>query len=96
MDIEKDLGEVIASVKSAHKRIDELQKITEAFHKLATNVEIMVTEMKHMKTDITEIKSNIEEYHHKEPNKLLFNIKNAILVGVVGALIGAIMALIIK
>ena len=43
--LEREISEASSSSKQAHKRIDELQKITEAFHKLATNVEIMVTEM---------------------------------------------------
>jgi len=94
--LEREISENNASTKSAHKRIDELQKITEAFHKLATNVEIMVTEMKYMKNDITEIKSNIEEYHHKEPNKMIFNVKNTIVTGVVSAIVGALVALILK
>ena len=49
-----------------------------------------------MKKDITDIKSDIEEYHHKEPDKLIFNAKNAIIVGVIGALVSAFMALILK
>lgn len=92
----RELSEVHASTKQAHKRIDELQRTTEAFHKLATNVEIMVTEMKYMKNDITEIKSNIEEYHHKEPNELMFNVKNTIITGIISAIVGAVIALILK
>lgn len=94
--LEREISEASSSSKQAHKRIDELQKITEAFHKLATNVEIMVTEMKYMKNDITEIKSNIEEYHHKEPNKFIFNVKNTIITGIVSALVGALIALVFK
>ncbi len=95
MQIEKELGEVKGSVSSAHKRIDELQLVTKAFYDLASDVKVMVNEMSNMKKDITEIKDNIEEYHHKEPNKLIFNVKNALVVGVASAILGAILGLII-
>lgn len=94
--IEKDLGEVSAGVASAHKRIDELQLVTKAFYDLASDVKVMVSEMSTMKKDITHIKEDIETYHHQEPNKIIFNAKNAIVVGIVSALIGAIITLIIK
>lgn len=94
--IEKDLGEVSAGVSSAHKRIDELQLVTKAFYDLASDVKVMVSEMSTMKKDITHIKEDIEHYHHQEPNKLIFNAKNAVIVGIVSALIGAIITLIIK
>jgi peptidoglycan hydrolase CwlO-like protein len=96
MDVEKEIGELNSSVKSAHKRIDELQLVTKAFYDLASDVKVMVNEMTNMKKDIAGIKNNIEEYHHKEPNKLWFNVKNAILTGIVAAIVGGLMALIIK
>ena len=61
-----DLGEVISSLKSAHKRIDELQLVTKAFYDLASDVKVMVNEMTNMKKDISDIKSNIDEYHRVE------------------------------
>lgn len=96
MNIEKEIGELNSSVKSAHKRIDDLQLVTKAFYDLASDVKVMVNEMTNMKKDISEIKGNMDEYHHKEPNKLWFNVKNAILTGIVAAIVGGIMALIIK
>lgn len=91
-----DLGEVISSLKSAHKRIDELQLVTKAFYDLASDVKVMVNEMTNMKKDISDIKSNIDEYHRVEPNKIIFNVKNAVVVGIVSVLVGAILVLIIK
>lgn len=96
MNIEKELGELSGSVKSAHKRIDNLEPVVKTIYELATSVKVMAEKMNNMNSDISQIKSNMEEYHQKEPNKLLFNIKNTIIVGIVGALIGAFMALIIK
>lgn len=96
IDIEKTLADHSSSLKSAHKRIDELQDVIKAFYSLASDVKVIVSEMKTMKTDINDIKENIEEYHHKEPNKLMFNAKNAIITGIIGLILGAIFALILK
>ena len=90
MDVEKEIGELNSSVKSAHKRIDELQLVTQAFYDLASDVKVMVNEMTNMKKDINEIKSNIDEYHNKEPNKLWFNVKNAIITGIVAILVSGL------
>lgn len=96
MDVEKEIGELSGSIKSAHRRIDELQLVTQAFYDLASDVKVMVNEMTNMKKDIKDIKSNIDEYHHKEPNKLWFNVKNAIITGIVAILVSSLMALILK
>ena len=96
LKIERELSELSASTKQAHKRIDELQLVTKAFYDLASDVKVMVNEMTNMKKDINDIKSNIDEYHHQEPNKLMFNVKNSIVVSIVGAIVGVIMALVLK
>lgn len=95
-EIKQELGEVSSSARSAHKRIDELQLVTKAFYDLASDVKVMVNEMTNMKKDINDIKGNIKEYHQSEPNKLIFNAKNAIITGVIGVLLGAILALVLK
>ena len=96
MNVEKEIGELKGSVASAHKRIDELQLVTKAFYDLASDVKVMVSEMSNMKKDITHIKEDIETYHKQEPNKLIFNVKNAIVVGLASALVGALITLILK
>lgn len=96
LEIKEELGEVSASTKSAHKRIDELQNIAEAVNKMANNVGVMVNEMSHMKEDISGIKGKMDKYHEDDPNKLMFNAKNAVLVGIIGAIVSAIVALILK
>lgn len=96
MNMEKEIGALNESVKSAHKRIDTLEPVVKTIYELASSVKVMAEKMNNMDGTIAQIQSNIEEYHHKEPNKLWFNIKNAIVVAVVGALIGALMTLIIK
>jgi uncharacterized coiled-coil DUF342 family protein len=96
MNLEKEIGELKSNVDSAHKRIDDLQVITKAFYDLASDVKVMVNEMTNMKKDIKEIKGNIDEYHKVEPNKLIFNAKNTIITGIISAIIGALIALILK
>lgn len=94
-DLQIRLTTVEQSTKSAHKRIDELQVITKAFYELAADVKVMVSEMANMKKDINDIKTKVDA-EENEPNKLLFNIKNAVLTGLVGAIVGSIVALIMK
>lgn len=94
-DLQTRIATVEASTKSAHKRIDELQVITKAFYELAADVKVMVNEMTNMKKDINDIKIKVDAQEN-EPNKLLFNIKNAVLTGLVGAIVGAAVALILK
>lgn len=94
-DLSIHLASVEASAKSAHKRIDELQVVIKAFYELAADVKVMVNEMTNMKTDINDIKVKVDA-HENEPSKVMFNIKNTLITSVVGALVGAIMALILK
>lgn len=96
MNIEKEIGELKSNVNNAHKRIDDLQLITKAFYDLASDVKVMVNEMTNMKKDIKEIKGNIDEYHKVEPNKLIFNVKNTIIVTIAAAIVGALIALILN
>lgn len=96
MNIEKEIGELKSNVDNAHKRIDDLQLITKAFYDLASDVKVMVNEMTNMKKDIKEIKGNIDEYHKVEPNKLIFNVKNTVITAIAAAIVGAVIALILK
>lgn len=89
------IGELEQSTKSAHKRIDELQVVIKAFYELAADVKVMVNEMTRMKSDINDIKVKVDA-HENEPSKLMFNIKNTLITSVIGALVGALMALILK
>ena len=90
-----ELANVKNSTDHAHKRIDELQNVIKAFYDLAADVKVMANELVNMKTDISDIKQQIANTN-EEPKKLMFNIKNAIAVGVVAAIISSIMAIILK
>lgn len=90
-----EIAKIDESVKSAHKRIDELQLVTKAFYDLASDVKVMTQQMINMKEDISEIKSKVEE-KASENNRLAFNLKQGIINAIFMAIIGAVMALIIK
>lgn len=96
MDIEKELGTLIEKNKNTEKRVDKLEKIVDVVYDLASNVKILAEKMDNANTNITKMKSDMEEYHQKEPNKIIFNVKNAILTGVAGALLGALIMLVLK
>lgn len=91
----KILYDTEARSKSNTKRIDELQLITEAFYDLAGDVKVIAEQMSNMKEDISDIKIKVDE-KTSENNKIAFNLKSAIINGIVMIIIGAIMALIIK
>lgn len=89
------LVEVEQRSKSNTKRIDELQLVTKAFYELASDVKVMAQQMLDMKEDISDIKEKVDEKSN-ETNKIAFNLKNALVNAVAMAIIGGIMALIIK
>lgn len=52
------LGEIESSVKSAHKRIDSIEKLTESVYKLATSIESM-------QHDIADVKRRMNTYEER-------------------------------
>lgn len=94
-DILVQLTNVKNSTENAHKRIDELQVVVNAFYNLAADVKVMANELVNMKTDISDIKQKVDS-NEEEPKKLLFNAKSTAIVGIVSALVGSLMALILK
>lgn len=96
-NINREIGEIKIQLKSTNKRVDNIEKVTESIHEMATSVGVMANEMAHMKDDISNINKNINIYHNNnDEKKLIFNAKNAVIVGVIGALVTAFMALILK
>lgn len=68
------------STKSAHHRIDTLDKLTESVH-------IIATETKAMREDVNDITERVDEIE-KRPNKRYETVVGAILTALVGGLIG--------
>ncbi len=52
------LGEIESSLKSAHKRIDSIEKLTESVYKLATSIEAM-------QHDIADVKRRMNTYEER-------------------------------
>lgn len=69
----KDIAQLKADVASAHRRIDENDKLTEGIHQLAENVATMSVEVKMLTekvdTSVEEIKGGLKE--HGERLKVL-------------------------
>ena len=70
------------STKSAHHRIDTLDKLTESVH-------IIATETKAMREDVNDITERVDEIE-KKPNKRYETVVGAIITVLVGAVIGYI------
>ena len=68
------------STKSAHHRLDSLDKPTESVH-------IIATETKAMREDVNDITERVDEIE-KKPNKRYETVVAAIITALVGGLIG--------
>lgn len=100
MDIqfEHRLTEVEERSKSNTHRINKLEKDTEAINRLATSMEVMVTEQKHQTAAMTDIKTNVAtldakvEAIEQKPVKRWEGVLEKIILTIVGIVIGAIFA----
>ena len=81
---EKELWERLTAVeqstKSAHHRLDSLDKLTESVH-------ILAVETKAMREDVSDITSRVDEIE-KKPNKRYETVITAVITALVGGLIG--------
>lgn len=68
------------STKSAHHRLDSLDKLTESVH-------ILAVETKAMREDVTDITERVDEIE-KKPTKRYETVVGAIITVLVGAVIG--------
>ena len=75
------LTAVEQSTKSAHHRLDSLDKLTESVH-------ILAVETKAMREDVSDITSRVDEIE-KKPNKRYETVVTAIITALVGGLIGS-------
>ena len=82
--IEKMVQEALDSTKSAHKRIDRMEKRQDNLEELTNAFSVLQNEQEHIKTDVGEIKDDVKQLVSKPWDGL---IDKAIAV-VVGAAIG--------
>lgn len=83
------------SASSAHKRIDKIKKDITALNELTRTVAILTTEIKHLTSSISEVKSDIKSLKEVPADRWNTVIK-VIVSAVVSAIAGAFLALILK
>ena len=86
-DMEKMVQEAMDSTKSAHKRIDRLEKRQDNLDGLTKAFSVMQNEQEHIKTDVGEIKDDVKQLVSKPAKRWDGLIDKSIAV-VVGAAIG--------
>ena len=97
IDFEHRLTEVEQRGKGNSRRIDALEKQTEAVQRLATSVEVMVKEQGHQTEAIERIESNVQKLDGKvevlehKPAKRWESVVEKAILTVVGALVGYIL-----
>lgn len=92
------LTEIDHRAKSNTRRVEKLEKQTEAIQSLATSVELLVKEQSHQTEAMARIESNVEkldgkvEALEKKPGKKWESITEKVLWALIAAAIGFILA----
>ena len=92
------LTEIDHRTKSNTRRVEKLEKQTEAIQSLATSVELLVKEQSHQTEAMARIESNVEkldgkvEALEKKPGKKWESITEKVLWALIAAAIGFILA----
>ena len=88
IDFAKELAAVESSVKSAHKRLDDMNKLIESIRDVAT-------EIKYLRDDVNKLSADIENVKNR-PAKFWDKLVGAIVGAIGTGLVGTGLALIIK
>lgn len=86
LEHEKRLTEVESSTKSAHKRLDEMEKRQDNLDDLVSTVKVLADREERVESDVSEIKDDVKELKAK-PGKLWEGIVEKALYTIVGAVI---------
>ncbi len=86
-----ELTKVTESVKSAHHRLDSLEKQVEEIRTLAASLEGTNRDVKHLRDDVREIKEDVKSVISR-PARQWDKLVAAVLTAVGSALVGAAMA----
>ncbi len=86
---EERLTAVEARAKSNTRRIDKIEKQTEAINRLATSVEVMATKQDGMVGTLNRLDEKVENIESK-PAKRWEAISEKVILTVVGTVIGAV------
>ncbi len=86
-----ELTKVTESVKSAHHRLDSLEKQVEEIRTLAASLEGTNRDVKHLRDDVREIKEDVKSVISR-PARQWDKLVAAVITAVASALAGAAMA----
>ena len=89
-NIEKMVQEALDSTKSAHKRIDRMEKRQDNLEELTNAFSVMQNEQEHIKTDVGEIKDDVKQLVSK-PAKRYDAIIDKVVLSLVGAFVGFVL-----
>ena len=82
-----------SSIKSAHHRIDGLERMVDSVHQMAISINQIVTEIKALREDYEQVDVRLEELEHK-PIKRYEAILNTLLSVIISGVAGYFLALI--
>ena len=91
LEHEKRLADVENKAKSNTRRIETLEKVVEAINKLATSVQVMATKIDGLSDKVDCLDGKVETIEQK-PAKRAEAITEKIILVIVGALVGVILA----
>lgn len=99
MTTEERLAVLETGQKTLFKQVDEVKETVNEIHRLASSMEVVAAETKNISTKVDDINDRLSEVE-KAPAKAFTHYKQLIIgciaTGVVGALLGAILALVLK
>lgn len=82
-------------LENLEKRVEKLENIFDTINKLTLQIEKLAVETKYSREDLNKVISRVDILEHK-PEQRYDNIVMTLITGIVGAIIGAIMSLIIR
>lgn len=85
-DLEIQVAEINQSVKSAHKRLDHLEELTDEIHNIATSTKLLAQTVARQQQDIDKINNNLATINNK-PIKKYDNIVNQIITFFIGTIL---------
>lgn len=89
----RELAETSSRSKSNTHRIDKLEEQTRLMHEMNKNIAVIAEQTKDTKDDVKSLKTDVEEIKSK-PNRLVDKAKENVLGVIIGAIVGALIALI--
>lgn len=90
----RELADTVARSKSNTHRIDKLEEQTALMYEMNTNIALIAKQTDTTEKAITALKSDVEEIKSK-PNRFIDKAKESAMSVLIGAVLGAIVALIL-